>query len=244
MPRALITGGAGAIGSATARRLSAEGWQTLLVDVVDPPAHLPEGAEFSQLDLTDQAAVEDYLATAPEIDAYAGIAGIGTTAPFLEQSVDGWRRLFEINLISHLLVSQDCARRWVSTGREGRIVLVSSWIDVRPWPGTAAYSSSKAALDQLARAAALELAPYGIRVNVVAPGVLGEGMAGEEAKRDPLYAERVARSVPLGRLQTADDVAEGIAFLLGPGGDHMTGSRLLMDGGTTLVSGAGVQVRA
>lgn len=242
MPRALITGGLGAIGSQTARRLAADGWETLLVDLAEAPTEaLPDGARYDRLDITDHDAVRAYVETAPDYDAYVGVAGIGTTAPFLEQSAEGWRNVFEINLVANLVLSQLTAQRWIDAGRGGAMVFVSSWIDARPWPATAAYASSKAALGQLARTAALELAPYGIRLNTIAPGVLGEGMAGEEAKRDPEYARRIARSVPLGRLQNSVDVAEGIAFLLGRGGEHMTGARLLMDGGTTLVSGAGVQ---
>lgn len=246
MPRALITGGLGAIGGATARHLVANGWETLLVDLV-PESKAPDldpAMSYSRVDIRDHDAVHAYLDTAPEYDAYIGVAGIGTTAPFRKQTAEGWRSLFEINVVANLVLAQASAERWIAADRGGAMVFVLSWIDSRPWPGTAAYSSSKAALGQLARTAALELAPYGIRVNTIAPGVLGEGMAGEEAKNDPEYARLIAESVPLGRLETSDDVAAGIAFLVSPGAEHMTGARLLMDGGTTLVSGAGVQERS
>lgn len=245
MPCALITGGLGAIGGATARHLVAEGWEVLLLDLGNPSKAegLDPGMSYAQVDITDHEAVVTYLRTAPAYDAYIGVAGIGTTAPFLEQSAEGWRHLFEINVVANLFLAQRSAERWIASDSGGCIVFVVSWIDERPWPNTAAYSSSKAALGQLARAAALELAPYGIRVNTIAPGVLGEGMAGEEAKNDPEYARLIANSVPLGRLETSEDVAAGIAFLVGPGADHVTGARLLIDGGTSLISAAGVQKR-
>jgi NAD(P)-dependent dehydrogenase (short-subunit alcohol dehydrogenase family) len=250
MPRALITGGLGAIGAATARRLARDGWVADLVDLADDatPAQAEMvasiGATYTRLDVTDHDAVAAYLDASAPLDAVIGVAGVGDTAPFLEQTMTGWRRVFEINLVANMFLTQQAAKRWIAADSGGSVVLVTSWIDQRPWPGTAAYSAAKAALSQMARSAALELAPYGIKVNVIAPGVLGEGMAGEEAKRDPEYARRIATSVPLGRLQTADDVAEGIAFLVGPGGQYMTGARLVMDGGTTLVSGAGVMGRS
>ncbi len=242
MVRAVISGGLGAIGLAVAKRLAEDGWSTVLIDIAEEPdSPLPDGAEYHRLDITDHDAVRRTMESVPDYDAYVGVAGIGATAPFLEETADGWRRLFEINLVAHFNLAQLSARRWVDQGVPGSMLLISSWIDSRPWPGTAAYASSKAALAQLTRTAALELAPYGIRANSIAPGILGEGMAGEEAMRDPEYARRAAQSVPLGRLQTAREVADAAAFMLSPQSSYLTGSRLVMDGGATLVSGAGVQ---
>ncbi len=242
MPRALVTGAVGAIGGATARVLTEARWDVVLVDRDRDSSPVP-GVEVHQIDLQDHDAVRELVAQY-ELDAVVGVAGIGPTAPLLEVDISTWRTVFEINLVANVVLTQAAARQWVESGREGRVVLVSSWIDSRPWPGTAAYSSSKAALAQFTRSAALELAPYGIRVNAVAPGILGEGMAGEEARVDPEYRRRASASVPLGELQTADSVARAIAYLVGDAGAYVTGTTLVADGGASLVSGAGVQGRS
>jgi NAD(P)-dependent dehydrogenase (short-subunit alcohol dehydrogenase family) len=245
MPRALVTGALGAIGGATARVLHEAGWNLVLLDRVDGESPVPpgEGIESHTIDLTDHDAVRALVGEL-ELDAVIGVAGIGPTAPFLQQDVEGWRTVFEVNLVANMVLTQAAARRWVESGTAGSVVLVSSWIDSRPWPGTAAYSSSKAALAQFARSAALELAPYGIRVNTVAPGILGEGMAGKEATSDPEYERRAAAAVPLGHLQTADNVARAISYLVQPSGAYTTGTTLVIDGGASLVSGAGVLNKA
>jgi 3-oxoacyl-[acyl-carrier protein] reductase len=239
----LVTGAAGAIGWAAAELLAAQGWSLTLVDRAWPEARARDadalGARVRTLDLKDMSAVGRLLESEAECDAFAGVAGIGPTASILEQDVDRWREVFDVNVVPNLVLIQGMAKAWIGRRHPGSVVVVSSWIGARPWPGTAAYSASKAALDQLVRSAALELAPYGIRVNGVAPGILGEGMAGEEARRDPQYGARVARAVPLGGLQTAAEVAEGIGFLLSQAAASVTGTVLLLDRGASLISGAG-----
>jgi NAD(P)-dependent dehydrogenase (short-subunit alcohol dehydrogenase family) len=86
----------------------------------------------------------------------------------------------------------------------------------------------------LARSMARELAPRGILVNVVAPGIVDAGIARHQRETDPRYAERIGKVIPLGRLQQAEEVAHAVSFLLSAGGDYVTGTTLLVDGGCSL----------
>ncbi len=242
----VITGGVGAIGLATTARLLSSGHRVTAFDIV------PEeeaAARLARLDAGDrvsycrvdvaESGVEAALRAAAPFDAVIGNAGIGPTARFVDVSQSDWDRTLAVNLTGNFRLGQAAARILLETSRPGSIVFVSSWIGERPWPETTAYSASKAGLEMLARSMALELAGSGVRVNVVAPGILGEGLAGDEARTNPEYAARAARAVPLGRLQGAEDVAGVIAFLCSPEAAYLTGARIVADGGCSLLTGGG-----
>ncbi len=103
-----------------------------------------------------------------------------------------------------------------------------------PWPEIAAYSVTKAGLRMLARSMARELVPYGILVNVIAPGIVRAGLAKRQMETEPQYARRIEHVIPLGEPQTAEQVARATAFLCSNAADYMTGSSLLVDGGCSL----------
>ncbi len=228
-----ITGGAGDIGRAVARELLGHGARVALLDRVRP-GELPEGAAFLELDVRDAAAVAEVLATIDPLDVVIGNAAIVRSAPFLEISVDDWREHLDVNLTGCFTVGQAAARLMLARGRPGRILFTSSWVQDVPWPEIAAYAVSKSGLKMLTRCMAAELAPHGILVNAVAPGIVAAGMARHQLETEPQYAARVARAVPLGRLQTAEQVARSVAVLCSDAADYMTGSVLLADGGCSL----------
>jgi 3-oxoacyl-[acyl-carrier protein] reductase len=140
-----------------------------------------------------------------------------------------------VNLRGCFLAIQACARPMRAQGY-GRIVLTSSITGPRvSSPGHAHYSASKAGINGLIRAAALELAPSGITVNGVEPGnILTEGM---RAERAPEYIRAMARSVPLGRLGTPQDVAHAVLFLASDEAAYITGTTIVIDGGQILPEG-------
>jgi NAD(P)-dependent dehydrogenase (short-subunit alcohol dehydrogenase family) len=104
-----------------------------------------------------------------------------------------------------------------------------------PWPEGASYISSKSGVKMLAKTMAQELASHGIRVNVLAPGIVMAGLSKKIYEADPRFRERVKEAIPLGDMQTVESVADAFAFLCSGESDYMTGAVLLVDGGASLV---------
>lgn len=246
-PLALITGGLGDIGAATAAALLGAGYTVALADLHDQDVGAARAVEIAQdaglpgdrvgfapLDVTDADATAQYVAALPRLDLVVAAAGIVDAQPFLDIEPHRWRRQLEINLTGVFLTTQAGARRMVADGTRGSMVLVSSWVASKPWPDITAYASSKAGLEQLTRQIALEMSPHGIRANALAPGIVRAGMAKHQLESEPEYAARVATAVPLGELQTAEQIAAGIAFLASPAASSMDGSVLVIDNGSSL----------
>jgi len=234
-PRAFVTGAAGDIGSAICRRLAAAGMQVVGADVrpeEDIRARLAgvDGAEVVSFDLRDAAAIEDLFAAQGPFDVVVGNAALGGTSPFLTISKDLWDDSIAVNLTANFVLGQAAARSLVDHGIGGSIVFIGSWVAAVPWPEITAYTVSKAGLVMLAKQMARELASAGIRVNVVAPGIVDAGLAGHLLRTDPAYAARAGRVIPLGEFETPEQVAESVSFLCSPAGEYITGTVLTVDG--------------
>ena len=240
--RAMVTGGAGDIGGAIASTLSAAGYETTILDMLDEDAGDRRAAElvrqapvhYQRADTTSPRDIEAALADMPRIDLAVLCAGTVTAQPFLEIDVADWRRQIEINLTGAFVAAQAASRRMVADHTAGQLIFISSWVAARPWPEITAYSASKAGMDQLMRQAALELAPHAIRSNAVAPGIVMAGLAKVQFETEPQYAARASASIPLGSPQTAQQIADAVGFLASPAAASMTGSVLLIDAGCTL----------
>jgi NAD(P)-dependent dehydrogenase (short-subunit alcohol dehydrogenase family) len=240
--RVMVTGGAGDIGMAMAAELLAQGARVTVVDRLgeeEAAARLaglspPDSLAYVRADVRDRAAVDRAVASADGLDIGIANAGIVDSAPFLEITEGQWNEHLGINLTGYFHFVQAVARRMVAEGRGGLILLTGSWVGERPWPEIAAYSATKAAVQMLARSAALELAPHGIRVNVIAPGIVRAGLAKHQMETEPQYVRRMERAIPLGVPQEAAQVARVAAFLCSDAADYMTGSTILADGGCSL----------
>jgi NAD(P)-dependent dehydrogenase (short-subunit alcohol dehydrogenase family) len=234
----VITGGAGDIGRAVARELLAHGARVTLLDR-HPRPELDglSSVTYYEADVRDPAAVHEALAAVDPLDVVIGNAAVVKSAPFLEITLDDWREHLDVNLTGCFVVGQAAARLMVARGRPGRILFTSSWVQDVPWPEIAAYAVSKSGLKMLTRSMAAELAPHGILVNAVAPGIVAAGMARHQLETEPQYAARVATAIPLGRLQTVEQVARSVAMMCSDAADYMTGSVLLTDGGCSLQAG-------
>lgn len=240
----LVTGGAGAIGRATAALFLKRGARVVIADR-DGPALTRALAELGPLgpvtgveaDLADEAGSERAVAAAEGVDVVFANAGIsGGVIPVHEMTSRDWDRILDANFRSMALTLSASARDMVARGTRGVIVTMGS--SMAGWDvlaGGAGYLATKHAVVGLTKAAALDLARFGIRVNAVCPGVIEThlGVPGEDAQEG---AQRFARAIPLRRIGQPEDVGEVVLFLASDAARHVSGAAWLIDGGQTLQS--------
>jgi NAD(P)-dependent dehydrogenase (short-subunit alcohol dehydrogenase family) len=242
---AIVTGASSGIGRATALMLGSEG--ASVVAVARDEGALKETVELmpagkghvAAYDVTDPGAADAVVASAIEgfgsVDILVNAAGIIAMGP-VEQTDDGlWARVMELNVNAPFRLMRAAIPHLKA--RRGAIVNVSSVNGRRVFPGLAAYNVSKAALDQLTRCAAIELAPSGVRVNAVNPGVTVTNLHRRGGMGEEQYAAFLTRAKethPLGRPGQADEVAALIVFLASERAAFITGETIAIDGGRHL----------
>lgn len=247
----LVTGGAGAIGSAALRRFAEEGAKVAVVDLdaaraMEVASALGDRALAITADVADETQANDAVAKTVaafgRLDAVFNNAGIsGKVAPVHELPVEDWDRIVRINLRSMFLVLKASVKAMIDQGIEGSIVNMGS--SMAGWDvlaGGAGYASTKHGVVGLTRVAALDAAPWGIRVNAICPGVI-ETTLGVPASDRTGYTkgiQRFADRIPLRRIGQPEDVAAAVAFLASNEARHITGVDWLIDGGQTLQSWA------
>jgi NAD(P)-dependent dehydrogenase (short-subunit alcohol dehydrogenase family) len=230
--KVLVTGSNGDIGAAIVNELHSQGWEVIATDIDESPS-TGWGGTYEQLDVTDASASVRAITKHPDLRAYVGNAGIVVPEAAMSFEDETFHSHINVNLVGNFRLARLIANNMLSHGG-GSMLFTGSWVGDRPWPELLSYSSTKAAIAKGAKTLALEWARYDIRVNVIAPGIVNAGLAKAEAERNPEYAERITRTVPLGRLQTPEDVAQGAAFLLSDQARNITGTTLLIDGGASL----------
>jgi NAD(P)-dependent dehydrogenase (short-subunit alcohol dehydrogenase family) len=228
----LVTGAASGIGAAVVTRLRADGARVAALDQgISSGANATAVADLRSPDAVS-AAIADLRAALGPLDALVHCAGICPPGSTLDSTDDLWLDVYSVNVLGALRVMRELVPDM--RGRSGSIVLVSS-INARfATPGLAAYAASKAALEEMARTAALELAPDNIRVNTIAPASVDTPMLQASFARaaDPAAARRSnEQRHPLGRLGTPEDAAELALFLASPRSGWITGSVFALDGG-------------
>ena len=246
MPRTVIvTGSDTGIGAATAVAFGAAGYDVGVTwfaseedgrGIVGEIEALGRRAELRRLDVSDLETCGDVIDELAEalggLDVLVNNAGVMSTTPFLETTLDEWRTQLSTDLDGAFVCAQHAARRMVAQGRGGRIVNITSVHQLVPLRGASAYCAAKGGLGLLTKVMALELAEHGITVNAVAPGEIATAMTGNE----DVPPERVERAmIPARRPGDAREVAATIAFLVSRGGRYVTGESVVVDGGLSMM---------
>lgn len=243
----LVTGGGAGIGEAICRTLAERDWRVAVADIDQAAAErvaAAVGGVGLALDVTDRASIAVAAEAAEQalgpLDAWVSNAGVSSMARFVDITEEEWDRNVDVNAKGPFLCGQEAARRFISRGTPGIIVNTASMAGKRgAAPFLAHYVASKFAVVGLTQAMAAELAPHGIRVNCVCPGYVATGMQERElqweAELRGTTVERVRElylaDTPLGRIETPQDVAGVVAFLVSPDAAFITGEAIAVNGG-------------
>ena len=240
---ALIAGAASGIGEASARALAAAGAAAVCADINGEGAgkiatQIRENggqADSLALDITDESAVEAAVAKVGRIDILVCTPAVNVRKQILNYTSDEFDRVIRLNLKGNFLLTRAVARIMRENGR-GSIILFSSIRGVTVEPGQGVYAATKAGLVQLARALAVELGPYGVRANCIAPGIVETPLT-RQIKDQPDWYDAYSKRNALGRWAKADEMAGPVVFLASDAASYVTGAVLFVDGGWTAIDG-------
>ncbi len=238
---ALVTGGAGGIGSAIAERLARRGDVVFLTDV-DYEAAVAATQPLIDVGLDvravhmDVTATDEVEKTVSELDAHVPLgtvvnnAGVGWSKPLTEIERDEFDRLMAVNLRGSFFVLRAAARVMVRRGSGSIVNVASTSAFTSSTSPMVPYDMSKSAVRGMTVSAARELAPHGVRVNAIAPGTIDTELVRSLLGDDGL-AEQATRQIPLGRLGVPEDVASAVDFISSSAAGYITGHTLVVDGG-------------
>lgn len=235
---AMITGGAQGIGLACAEALREDGFRCVLVDInasVEDTAKGLGGDTVGLIcDMSDPDAIHALFdrveAEIGPVAALVNNAGVAMPGDFLDYELDTFNKVLAVNLTGVFVATQRAAKAMIASGIEGAIVNMSSINAQVAIPAIPAYCASKGGVMQLTKTAALALAPHNIRVNAVGPGSIDTAMmAGVNA--NPAALKMALSRTPLGRIGTAPEIGDVVAFLASSKASYITGETIYVDGG-------------
>lgn len=236
---AIVTGAAQGIGFKIAQELLEQGANVLINDLDQSQLNqandqLSDHGSRLQIypgDASKKEVITGMVGAAVKqftcLDLVVANAGLTIQGPFLDFSEVDLRKMLELNLVGTFLLAQTAARLMINMETGGRILFLSSVTGIQAHKELDGYGMTKAALIMLAKSLGVELAPYGITVNCVAPGATET----ERTMQNPDYAKDWARFIPTGRPSKSGDIAKACLFLLGSHSSQITGQTLIVDGG-------------
>ena len=243
----VISGGCGAIGLGIVKKLTAHGANVTVNDILSAQLATDRLAQYEidigkihyvKADLTASDETDILMSRAREHFGAIHVAlchiGMVIPKPLLEYKAEEWDETMAVNVRTAFLLGSAASRSMLEDGVKGQLIFTTSWVADVPWPEIGPYNASKAAMQQLMRSFARELADKGIRANAVAPGIVSVGLAKQQWDTDPTYRARAQKAIPLGVMQPLDSVADAFVFLCSPAAAYMTGTVLLVDGGCSL----------
>ncbi|MCX5358202.1 SDR family oxidoreductase [Streptomyces sp. NBC_00124] len=235
---AVITGGSRGLGRAIAERYLQEGARVVCAarnpyDIKEVLDLAPDRSAYIPVDVTSDGSVEALMARTTELfgglDILVANAGVSRDGRVDRLAVDDWQDMVATNLTGVFLCTR-AAVPYLERSPSGRIVNVSSSMATRVAVGASGYCATKAAVEMFTRVSAIELAPRGILVNSLAPGILDEGMGRHLTANDRVWSRYKTR-LALGRPGHADEAADAAVFLAGPESSYVNGHVLEVNGG-------------
>ena len=243
--KALVTGGSQGIGQAIAYRLAEEGADVVIDYVSHAETAQQAVAEIKKLgrqaiaiqanlDFVSeiQGLIQKSVEALGGIDILVNNAGVEKHAPFWEVTEKDYDFVLDTNLKGAFFVTQAFVRHRMDVKQPGKIINISSVHEELPFPHFTSYCASKGGMKMMMRNLSIELAPYGITINDIAPGAI-ETPINTQLLNDPVKLKALLANIPLGRLGQTSDVAGAAAFLASNDSDYITGATIVVDGGLT-----------
>lgn len=237
---AIVTGASSGIGFAIAKLYLEEGASVVFSDIVElDPADLDglgDNASFVKCDVSDSdqvhKLVEQTLKEYGKLDIMVNNAGIGTQGTVLDTPNKDWQKTIDINLSGVFYGIHAAGNAMKAAGVKGSIINMTSILGIVGFPGSVAYVAAKGGVSNLTRAAALDLAPLGIRVNAIAPGFIKTNMT-KDILGDDTFKQMIQANTPLGYVGDPEDIAQAALYLGSDASKYVTGIILPVDGGWT-----------
>ncbi|KQO29049.1 3-oxoacyl-ACP reductase [Flavobacterium sp. Leaf82] len=238
---AIVTGGNSGLGFATAKKLCENGIKTYIIGrskekTEEACAEIGENAIPVLYDLNDISGIPAMIENITKnnsIDILVNNAGINLKKEFIEVTDEDFLSVIHTNLLSVFAVSREVVKN-MKTNKGGSIVNISSMASQYGIPKVIAYSASKGAIESMTRAMAVELAPFGIRVNCIAPGFIKTKMSSAALDNDPERKNKVLSRTPMGFLGEPSDIADAVYYFALSESKYTTGTVLPVDGGNSI----------